>query len=162
MCRENDLGHINRGGDIYKGLQMYSDGAILLRSSNTTALASALKVVVQNSKSVAYSLAYNGSDVFYVCAEGWIWSKQGGYYGSDKKLKKDIIPLESSLDKLKKLKGVSYRYKEENSNIKTISSSNNDDSDTSGIQKVENDFSKIEKDRKRIGLIAQEVEEGVT
>ncbi|MEK8018627.1 MAG: tail fiber domain-containing protein, partial [Candidatus Parabeggiatoa sp.] len=72
--------------------------------------------------------ANTNKDTFYVVGDGWIYS-QGHYLGSDIALKKDIEPLENSLQKVLNLKGVTFRFKE--------------DSETSS---------------KKIGLIAQEVE----
>ncbi len=74
-------------------------------------------------------------DVFYVCAEGWLWTEQGGYFGSDISLKKNITSLNNVLPKVQSLRGVRYQYKsgddEEN------------DNSTEGF---------------RLGFIAQEVE----
>jgi len=79
----------------------------------------------------AYTATLNGSDKFYVACAGWIYS-QGHYLGSDIALKKDIEPLENSLQKVLNLKGVTYRFK-------------TDQEDSS----------------KKIGLVAQDVEKVV-
>lgn len=50
-------------------------------------------------------------DVFYVCAEGWLWAEQGGYFGSDISLKKNITPITNILPKVLSLQGVRYQYK---------------------------------------------------
>ncbi len=82
---------------------------------------------------------------FYVCADGWLWTKKGGYFGSDIKFKKDIKPLESSLDKINKMAGVRYKFKEEYS-----------ENDTTPY---ENDsLAKQFRNNERFGFIAQDVE----
>lgn len=87
----------------------------------------------------------SGLDVFYVCADGWLWTQKGGYFGSDIKFKKDIKPLESSLDKINKLAGVRYKFKDDYSVNDTTTLSK----DSIAMQFIDNE---------RFGFIAQEVE----
>jgi len=57
---------------------------------------------------LGYHMRYGGSDNFYVHASGWIYY-QGGYITSDKIFKKDIVTIESALDKVLQLRGVTYK-----------------------------------------------------
>ncbi|NEP35885.1 tail fiber domain-containing protein [Moorena sp. SIO3B2] len=55
---------------------------------------------------------HNGSGYFGGFAAGRLWSSSGTLSGSDLRLKKDIANLEQSLEKLIKLRGVHYRWKD--------------------------------------------------
>jgi hypothetical protein len=110
-------------------LSVASNGSTSINTS-VSDWGSGLRVTVPTVNGCAYSLNYAGSDVFYVCAQGWTWSKVQGYYGaSDLKFKENINKIRSPLSILKKLNGVYFDYK--------------------GIEK---------QNGQRIGLIAQEVE----
>lgn len=67
---------------------------------------------VGRANTTSYVVKWNGTDRFYVAGEGWLYAN-GVYLGSDRHLKDDIKPLENSLEKVLKLKGYSYRFKEE-------------------------------------------------
>lgn len=102
---------------------------------------SAISASVPTKSSCSYNLwsQYLNKDVFYVCAEGWLWTLQGGWVGSDSVLKKNIAPIEGTLQKVLRLQGVKYQYKDE----------------------IENEAAEKEKkfnDNFRIGFVAQEVE----
>ena len=90
-----------------------------------------------------------GNPLFFVNNIGYVFS--GMYVTfSDSTSKTNIIPLESSLEKLKQLQGVEFNYKvdlEASKNESTMAR-------TPAIQKQIMD----ERSRKRIGLIAQDVE----
>lgn len=96
----------------------------------------ALRVAVPTQFSCAYNLRSNAAgynkDVFFVCADGYLWTLKGGYFGSDISLKENITPIEKALEKVKMLKGVRYSFKD-------------------GVAGESEDF--------RFGFIAQEVEE---
>ncbi len=104
----------------------------------------AVTTKIQSRYATAYNLwnTYYNKDVFFVSGEGWLWAKNGGYFGSDSTMKEDIQPLQSSLSIIKKLQGVKYKYKNENSYL----------------FKDDKDFNEKDKEEYRIGLIAQDVE----
>lgn len=76
---------------------------------------SAIYAKVHYPLACSYHLNYGGRDVFYVCADGWLWTLKGGYFGSDIKLKKDITTINSPLATIKQLRGVKYKYKDNGS-----------------------------------------------
>ena len=120
------------------------DGSVSINSYNGN-WGRAIYTQVHYPKTCAYHLRYNNEDVFYVCAEGWLWCKKGGYFGSDFKLKKNIHKIHSPLETVKKLNGVQYDY-----------------TDTLNDTKFERyKYSELKDphvNKQRIGLIAQEVE----
>ncbi|HSO89272.1 MAG TPA: tail fiber domain-containing protein, partial [Draconibacterium sp.] len=61
----------------------------------------------------AYHLAntYYGGDVFYVLGNGNVWTRNGYLIASDSILKTNINNISFSLDKIKKLRGVTYNRK---------------------------------------------------
>jgi hypothetical protein len=101
----------------------------------------AIRTYVPTKSSCAYNLwsRYLNKDVFFVCAEGYLWTLKGGYFGSDIALKRNITPIEGSLKKVLSLQGVKFQYKDEIENEATEKK-----------DKFNDDF--------RIGFIAQEVE----
>ena len=124
--------------------KVYDDGSVSINSHNGN-WGKAFCTQVHYPQTCAYHLNYNNQDVFYVCAEGWLWCKKGGYFGSDFKLKKNIHKIHSPLETVKKLNGVQYDY-----------------TDTLNSAKFERyKYSELKDphaNRQRIGLIAQEVE----
>lgn len=90
--------------------------------------------VVSNNDVMSY-VVNNGYDRFFVNGLGDIYYRYGWVY-SDSTLKRNIVPLNNSLEKVLKLKGVSYNY----------------------IDKLEDSKSKTLNSKKTIGFIAQEVE----
>jgi hypothetical protein len=141
---DGSYSYLTRGGSNDKGIQMNSNGDIRLKSVTSSAYASAFKTIVNHQSACVYNLNYGGQDKFYVCAEGWLWTSQGGYIGSDSTLKENIIPISESLQKITKLKAVQYNYKP------TILA------DTDSIQFTTKKSDIIK--QKRIGLLAQDVE----
>jgi hypothetical protein len=110
------------------------NGEIRILSPATPAYGSAIRTKVTNKNACAYHLYsnYYGQDVFYVSGTGYLWCKLGGYFGSDINMKENIKDIETPLNKVLNLHGVTYKFKDD----KTKDS---------------------EKDE-RMGLIAQEVE----
>lgn len=129
-------------------------GNQFIDSYNTLNYGSALKVKVYNPLACSYHLEYGGRDVFYVSADGWLWTLKGGYFGSDIKLKEDISDIKSPLATIRQMRGVKYKYKE-NSFIEEKESMYSDS--------ILNGFSNLNnlkvRESMRIGLIAQEVEQ---
>lgn len=117
-------------------LNLNSRGMLTI-TANTNDWHSALKVIVPTYNSCAFNLQYDGSDKFFVHASGFLWCERGGYFGSDSTLKENISKINYPLSTLKKLNGYEYNYK------------NNDIFDSKKEYYCD----------KRIGLIAQEVEE---
>jgi hypothetical protein len=89
---------------------------------------------------MSYAVAWNGTDRFYVAGQGWLYAN-GAYFNSDRNLKTNIRKVSGALDKVMKLDGVTFQWKEE--------------------QRCENcpkeTSTKLE-GRTEIGLIAQDVE----
>ena len=111
-------------------------------------------------------LAYGNNSlqpVFYVDYNGYIYS-QGNVTTSDSLCKTNITRLASPLQKLRELRGISFNYKNElnlNSGIKTSSLKEQTDSIylPEGVTPEITAQMRDELNRKRIGLIAQEVEQ---
>lgn len=125
---------INTG---YSQLRVSSNGSVLI-NANINDWGSGLKVVVPTANSCAYHLSYLNKDRFYVCAQGWLWSEKGGYFGSDLKYKKNVSKINSPLYKVLKLNGIQFDYIDENNSLKSTS---------------------VSQTGHRLGFIAQEVEQ---
>ncbi len=82
-------------------------------SSQTQDWHSAFRTYVPTIQSCSYNLwsTIQNKDVFFVCAEGWLWALQGGYFGSDISFKEDLSTIDKALDKVLRLNGVKYRFK---------------------------------------------------
>ena len=121
-------------------LKVNSYGVVTI-NAQTQDWGPAIRTYVPTKSSCAYNLwsQYLNKDVFFVCAEGWIWTLQGGWVGSDIALKKNITPVEGTLQKVKSLQGVRYQYKDETENEAAEKE-----------EKRNDDF--------RIGFVAQDVE----
>jgi len=119
-----------------------------IKTNHPSGWGDASKISVTRTDTKALTVYYNGETRFYVLGDGTLYSN-GIYLGSDRKLKENIQELDSPLDKILKLHGVSYLYKQ-NQDVMI---------DTSNHNKIDNNKSFSEKKRnKRIGVIAQEVE----
>ena len=109
-------------------------------------------------------IAYNGiQPIFYVDTQGYIFS-QGDVTASDSLCKTNITRLSSPLQKLRGLRGISFQYKNAlnpNDGIQTLSLEKQADSVylPEGITPEITVQMREELNRKRIGLIAQEVEQ---
>ena len=125
----------------YSQLSVFNDGRVDMQSI-TPDQGRAVRSTVYNPSACSYTLTYNNNDIFYVCAQGWV-KCNGVYLTSDKEKKKEIVDLTSSLEKVKKLKGVSYKFKQDS----VI--------DTKGKVTY---FDTNENDRTHLGFIAQDVE----
>ncbi len=102
---------------------------------------------------------YQGVTNFRVGYDGSIYTKYGVIQSSDSLCKENVAPLPSALSKLMSLKGVSFNYKENeevpaNDSLSNRPAALNANAPMSDIQRQ----IELEKSRKRIGLIAQEVE----
>lgn len=102
---------------------------------------------------------YQGVSNFRVGYDGSVFTKFGLIQSSDSLCKENIAPLPSTLSKLLTLNGVSFDYKENDDDLKNDSLSN--EPSTLSVNAPMSDIQRqiqVEKDRKRIGLIAQDVE----
>ncbi len=135
QIRVNSSGNVGiKTSNISSALEV--KGEMRIHAQQTPDFRSALRITVANMNACAYHLysEYYGKDVFYVNGTGFLWCRRGGYFGSDLNMKEDIRDLKSPLEKVLKLKGVMYKYKDD----KPKNKSKRDD---------------------RIGLIAQDVEQ---
>ena len=123
-------------GTLTKNLTV--NGEVQVISTSTPDWGSALSTTVSNKDACVYNLHsnYYNQDVFFVCGEGYLWCKLGGYFGSDINMKEDIKDIDSPLKRVTQLHGVTYKYKDDKEQVKT-------------------------KLTPRMGLIAQEVEKVV-
>lgn len=75
----------------------------------------ALRVKVPTLNSCAFNLwspYYNdGDDVAFFNAQGYLWCRLGGWFGSDSTLKRNITPITDAMDKIRLLRGVRFQYK---------------------------------------------------
>lgn len=72
-----------------------------------------IQSLVNRGNSASYVVNFNGNDKFFVAGHGWVYANGGVYFGSDRKLKQNIMPLKNSLDRVDKLQGVSFKFKPE-------------------------------------------------
>lgn len=74
-----------------------------------------LRVKVSTENSCAFNLwspFYNeGDDVSFFNAQGYLWCRLGGWFGSDSTLKRNITPIDSATYKLMHLKGRRFQFK---------------------------------------------------
>lgn len=110
---------------------------------------------VRNVLSKSYVVDYYGTHKFYVFGDGTIYTPKVRTL-ADASSKENVKALEGSLDKIMKLRGVSFNYKksEHERNNNQVTTDNNKDLISPEIAKV----LEKERERKSIGLIAQEVE----
>lgn len=133
-----------------------------------------IKAVIDNSNTSNIGYAVYRTDnivgiherTFYVNGAGTVYAKNGYIQSSDATNKEGIVPLKNSLDKISALSAISFYYKD--SPKKTVESLNDyqlkanleeDSTNISTVVRAETiEQMKTEAHRKRIGLIAQEVE----
>ncbi|NOU17138.1 MAG: T9SS type A sorting domain-containing protein [Bacteroidales bacterium] len=96
----------------YSQLKVLSNGSVEI-NSYALDYGRAVRTTVHNPNACAYHLTYNGVDKFYVSASGFLWCSQGGYFGSDLKLKQNINKINSPLSLVMKLNGIQFDYKED-------------------------------------------------
>lgn len=89
---------------------------------------------------MSYAVAWNGTDRFYVAGQGWLYAN-GAYFGSDRNLKTNIQKISGALDKVMKLDGITFQWKEERP-----------------CERCPKETSTKLEDRTEMGLIAQDVE----
>lgn len=155
-------------GLILKGINGYSNrGVFDVKSTgvnpswNPNVVSNPLSLISTQSQRGEYPFInyYNGEYNFRVGYEGSVWTKYGLIQSSDSLCKENITPLPSALNKLISLRGVSFDYKENDNASKNDSLSNQAATLSSNIpmSDIQGQI-ELEKSRKRIGLIAQDVE----
>jgi len=119
-------------------------------------------VRVEQGKSNAYPfVAYYGSSLrFQVDGSGNVWAA-GNYNGSDRSLKKNIEPIASSLNKVMLLQGVRFDYisSDDDNSLSLDDVFESAKKRTPTLTREIFDQIQQEKSRKRMGVIAQDVEE---
>lgn len=118
--------------------------ALLIKTKHNTDWWQSSAAHVSRGSTMSWAVRYEGRDRFYVSGWGWLYAN-GAWFGSDKRLKKDIVTLQSPLKKLMALRGVSYLLK----------------SETEAYEKSYGKLGgeQIEKPSRKIGFIADEVQE---
>lgn len=101
----------------YSQFRISNHGYVTL-TAQTQDWHSAFRTYVPTNNSCAYNLwnTLKNRDIFYVNANGWLWSLEGGFFGSDISFKQDISPIDNALEKVLNLKGVKYRFKDNDPN----------------------------------------------
>ena len=107
-----------------------------------------------------------GPLTFYVAGDGTVYSKGSLLTASDESYKENITSINNSLNKIKQIRGVTYKLKEQVE--ETAPTANTLQSDVSSRDTLSSQFPvpveivnkiKAEKKRKKSGFIAQELEE---
>ena len=118
--------------------------ALLLQTNHAVDWFQSSAAHVNRANTTSWVVRYGGADRFFVHGTGYIYAN-GAYYGSDLRLKEDIADLQTPLKSVLSLRGVSFMLKLDNEVYeKSISEGN-----------------QIEKPKRSIGFIADEVEEVV-
>ncbi len=103
-------GHVGIGtNNPISRLHVYGEGLI---DSHTLPWQSAFQTRVYNKNTSAYSLwnGYSEKEVFFVNGEGWMWSGQGAYIGTDSSLLQNRSNIQSPLESVMKLNGIRFNY----------------------------------------------------
>lgn len=122
-----------------------------------------VKVVSYNNTDVAYNVrdASRGgyTSTFQVFGDGTVYAKDGYLTASDEKYKENITEINNGLDIIRKMRGVTYTLKGQvNNNMDETAFSGDSLSMQSDIPiEIRNKMMR-EKDRKKVGFIAQELE----
>ena len=176
--RKNNIGYITRASNDNYGLRIFSNGNIGMGNGNTSADA-ALNLCASNgavlkttawmsysgteamrvdiggtSSAITYAGSFMGTRTFFVQADGQVWAYGSWLTSSDSANKKEIEPIAMASEKVMLLNGVTYKYKKQL--LDTTKAKSGADVSDETIEKMEKD-----KQKKKIGLIAQEVEQVV-
>ena len=109
-------GHVGIGtSDPFTRLHVYGETLI---ESHAAPWESAVLTRVYNKNTSAYTLrnAYYGKEVFLVNGEGWLWSRQGAYVGTDSSLIGSKSPIQNPLAAVLQLNGIRFSYRDEPGN----------------------------------------------
>jgi hypothetical protein len=88
------------------------DRALQLKVSQPINWFQSSSAIVSRQLTVSWAVRYNGADRFYVLGNGDVYARSVWQY-SDSSLKHQIAAIASPLDRLQKLRGVTYAYKPE-------------------------------------------------
>lgn len=160
VCTQAQLTVNSAGNTTAKNLTLAgqtgidSTGVLTITSTNVQSgsggIPPTLMVTKTNEEGIYPIVHYkHNNPIFYVNADGSVYSAMYVSF-SDSTSKTNIAPLESSLDKLKRLKGVSYNFKRDLENLHAPIMAE--------TAEIEEQIAE-ERTRKRVGLIAQEVED---
>lgn len=130
-----------------------STGVLTITSTNASGTSNtpATFIVTKTNGDVYPFVHYKyGNPIFFINEAGNVYSSMYVNF-SDSTIKTNITPLESSLEKLKQLRGVSFNY------IADLDETDNSFS-MAATPEIREQMAE-ERTRKRVGLIAQEVEE---
>lgn len=61
---------------------------------------------------VSYVVTWNGIDRFFVAGQGWLYAN-GAWFASDASLKENVRPITGAIDKVMRLRGVTFQWKDE-------------------------------------------------
>ncbi len=114
-------GHVGIGtNNPVTRLHVYGEGLV---DSHAGPWESAIRTRIHNKNTSAYSLwnGFYGKEVFFVNGEGWVWSRQGLYVGTDSSVMLKRSAIEKPLESVMKLHGIRFTY----SDGKNNNSSNN-------------------------------------
>lgn len=119
----------------------------------------AIHTNVSNQATLSYRLSYNFMDRFYVAGAGWLWCYLGGYFGSDINMKTNITEIESPLEKVINLHGVSFEFKEDLGTTRTGVIAQEVEKVLPGAIRTMNDGSKAISYNDLIGLLIEAIKE---
>ncbi len=167
----SSLGSLTTGG----GIQVVPGGYVYFQPSNTTSWAWMNNTFSPNQYSKNYIVTLNNTEQkFFVLGTGQVYSN-GQYYFSDSIYKEDIEQIDNALEKIKRLRGVSFSFKNffTADTITTVDKygithtsitpdPNEDDlHENPYVSEVAKPFIIAERSRKHLGFIAQETEEAL-
>lgn len=100
-----------------------------------------MRTYVNTVNGTGYNLWSNVSqrDVSFFHASGYLWCLQGGFFGSDIRLKRNVTNITNPIETINRLNGVRYQFKPDNAN-------------------VQREYDTMPGNGFRFGLIAQDVE----
>lgn len=89
-----------------------NDRALLLKVSHSINWWQSASASVSRQLTANWVIRYNGSDRFFVLGNGDLYAR-GGWYYSDSTLKDKLAAIENPVERLRKLRGVTFSYKPE-------------------------------------------------
>jgi hypothetical protein len=113
-------GNVFIGGDQHDWsrkltINSINQSSLFIYSNFTTEWQHSSDTYVDRNYTVCHAVLLNGNITYYVVGTGAVWSQVGYSTGSDISLKRDINPIQSPLNKVLNLKGITYKLKNESS-----------------------------------------------
>lgn len=159
IYRKGDFGFITRGGSDTRGIRLHNTGKSYLYTSDYGDYSSTFITISNNDLQKHYVVQKNENHVFAVYGDGRAWSSGGYYIRSDKREKENIEEIPNALDKVSQIRGVTFNYKNEGQiNVTDTTIGEEPYNDNKELTKEEKEALKYNKDKKRAGVIAQEIE----